>query len=356
MGTERGTRRGPPRPLSVAPMMDWTDRHYRRFLRGLTRRALLYSEMVTANAVLLGDRERLLGHDDVERPVVLQLGGDDPARLAEAAVVAVAWGYDEVNLNVGCPSDRVQRGRFGACLMAEPALVADAVRAMRGAVPVPVTVKHRLGIDELDHDAHLHAFVGGLVAAGVDRVVVHARKAWLSGLSPKQNRSVPPLQHERVVALKAAFPGLRVETNGGVRDLDTALDFLRRVDGVMIGRAAIEDPYLLAEADQRVFGDERPVPTRAEAVTAYLPYVEAQRAAGTPWTALVKPVIPLLRGVRGARAWRRTLTEGATRRDAGPELLAAALAALPDEVALASGSALARGPAPAPERLIDCRA
>ena len=345
-------------------MMDWTDRHYRRFVRGLTRRALLYSEMVTAHAVLLGDRGRLLGHDDVEHPVVLQLGGDDPARLAEAAAVAVAWGYDEVNLNVGCPSDRVQRGRFGACLMAEPALVADAVRAMRAAVDVPVTVKHRLGIDDLDHDAHLHAFVGGLAAAGVDRVVVHARKAWLSGLSPKQNRNVPPLQHERVVAVKAAFPGLRVETNGGVRDLDTALEHLRHVDGVMIGRAAIEDPYLLAEVDSRVFGEARSVPTRAEVVIAYLPYVEAQRTAGAPWSALVKPVIPLLRGVPGARAWRRTLSEGATRRDAGPELLAAALTALPEEVALARGSVGGRAPATAPApgaptgsgRLVDCRA
>jgi tRNA-dihydrouridine synthase A len=355
-------------------MMDWTDRHFRRFVRGLTRRALLYSEMVTSNAVLLGDRERLLGHDDVEHPVVLQLGGDDPARLAAAAAVAVAWGYDEVNLNVGCPSDRVQRGRFGACLMAEPDLVADAVRAMRAAVDVPVTVKHRLGIDDLDDDAHLHAFVGGLAAAGVDRVVVHARKAWLSGLSPKQNRSVPPLQHERVVALKAAFPGLPVETNGGIRDLDTVLDHLRRVDGVMVGRAAIEDPYLLAEVDARVFGEVGPVPTRAEAVMAYLPYMEAQRAAGAAWSALVKPVIPLLRGVPGARAWRRTLSEGAARRDAGPELLAAALAALPDEVALARGPAAVRGstagpgasPAtaasPAPQappgsgRLVDCRA
>lgn len=368
MAPERVSRRGIPRPLSVAPMMDWTDRHYRRFVRGLTRRALLYSEMVTANAVLLGDRERLLGHDEVEHPVALQLGGDDPVRLAEAAAVAVAWGYDEVNLNVGCPSDRVQRGRFGACLMAEPALVADAVRAMRAAVGVPVTVKQRLGIDDLDDDAHLHRFVGGLASAGVDRVVVHARKAWLSGLSPKQNRSVPPLQHERVVALKSAFPGLLVETNGGVRDLDAALDHLRRVDGVMIGRAAIEDPYLLAEVDARVFGETAPVPTRAEVVTAYLPYVETQRAAGSAWSALVKPVIPLLRGVPGARAWRRTLSEGSARRDAGPELLAAALAALPDEVALARGSAGVPRATPVPGasstlgvptgsgRLVDCRA
>jgi tRNA-dihydrouridine synthase A len=350
-----GGHRGLRRPLSVAPMMDWTDRHYRRFVRGLTRRTLLYSEMITANAVLRGDRMRLLGFDAVEHPVVLQLGGDDPGRLAEAAVVAAAWGYDEVNLNVGCPSDRVQRGRFGACLMAEPNLVADAVREMRAAVSLPVTVKHRLGIDDLDDDAHLHAFVGALADAGVDRVVVHARKAWLQGLSPKQNRSVPPLQHERVVALKAAFPGLWVETNGGIRDLDAVSEHLRRVDGVMVGRMAIEDPYLLAEADRRVFGEGTPVPSRAEAVAAYLPYLEAQRSAGVGWTSLVKPVIPLVRGVRGGRAWRRTLSEGAGRPGAGPELLAAALAALPDAVAHARG-AHAGGALVERERLVDFRA
>ena len=331
-------------------MMDWTDRHYRRFMRGLTRRTLLYSEMITAAAVLHGDRERLLGHDPLERPVALQLGGDDPAALAEAAGAAEAWGYDEVNLNVGCPSDRVQRGRFGACLMAEPRLVADAVRAMRATVRVPVTVKHRLGIDELDDDAHLHRFVAELVGAGVDRVVVHARKAWLRGLSPKQNRTLPPLQHERVVALKAAFPGLRVEANGGVRDLETACDFLRSVDGVMIGRAAIEDPFLLAGADARVYGERGPSPSRGDAVAAYLPYVEAQRAAGVPWAPLVKPLIPLVRGVPGGRAWRRTLSEGATRRGAGTELVAAALAALPEEARSAPHGAAGGG------RLVDSRA
>ncbi len=357
-----GGARGPRRPLSVAPMMDWTDRHYRRFVRGLTRRTLLYSEMITANAVLRGDRGRLLGFDPVERPVVLQLGGDDPARLAEAATVAAEWGYDEVNLNVGCPSDRVQRGRFGACLMAEPTLVADAVRAMRAAVTLPVTVKHRLGIDELDDDVHLHAFVGALVDAGVDRIVVHARKAWLKGLSPKENRSVPPLQHERVVALRTAFAGLRVETNGGVRDLETVADHLRRVDGVMVGRLAIEDPYVLAEADRRVFGEGAEAPSRAEVVAAYLPYVEAQRAAGVGWAALVKPVIPLVRGARGGRVWRRTLSEGAGRAGAGPELLAAALAALPAEVADARGVPRGTGAREAPsellagDRLVDLRA
>jgi len=326
------TPRGPLRPLSVAPMMDWTDRHYRRFARGLTRRTLLYTEMITAAAILRGDRGRLLGFDAGEHPVALQLGGDDPEALAEAARIGESWGYDEINLNVGCPSDRVQRGRFGACLMAEPERVAEVVHALRRAVALPVTVKHRLGIDDLDSDAHLHRFVAALVGAGVDRIVVHARKAWLTGLSPRQNRTVPPLQHERVVAVKRAFPGLRVETNGGVRDLDAAADHLAAVDGVMIGRAAVEDPYLLAEADARLYDPTAPIPTRSEVVSAYLPYVEARRSEGVAWTPLVKPVIPLVRGLPGGRAWRRALSEGAARRDAGPEWLAAALAALPDEV------------------------
>lgn len=335
-----GSPRGPSRPLSVAPMMDRTDRHFRRFVRGLTRETLLYTEMLTAQAVLRGDRERLLGFDDLEQPVALQLGGDDPTALAAAARLGVARGYDEVNLNVGCPSDRVQQGRFGACLMARPALVADAVRALREAVPVPVTVKHRLGIDDLDDDAYLHGFVAALVAAGVDRIVVHARKAWLSGLSPKENREVPPLQHERVAALKRSFPDLRVETNGGVRDLATARAYLREVDGVMIGRAAYEDPYLLAEADATVLGRPAVVPNRSEVVQAYLGYVETQRAAGVPWPPLVRPLVGLVRGLRGGRAWRRTLTEGAVREDAGPELIVRALAALPDEVRTGRGTGL----------------
>lgn len=310
-------------------MMDWTDRHYRRFVRGLSRHSLLYTEMITVPALLHGDSERLLGFDPLERPLAVQLGGDDPETLAQAAVIAVERGYDEVNLNVGCPSDRVQSGRFGACLMARPGLVAEAVRAMREAVPVPVTVKHRLGIDDLDSDAHLHAFVACLAEAGVDRVVVHARKAWLSGLSPKQNRSVPPLQHERVRALKAAFPWLRVETNGGVAGLDAVQGHLRWADGVMVGRAAYEDPYLLAEADGLVFGDVAPVPSRAEAVAAYLPYVEDSLLAGGRLIALLKPLMGLSRGVPGGRAFRRVLTEGAQRAGAGAGLIEAAMAELP---------------------------
>ena len=356
--------RGPVRPLSVAPMMDWTDRHYRRFVRGLTRHALLYTEMVTAVAILHGDRERLLGFDPLEHPVALQLGGDDPRALAEAARAGVRWGYDEIGLNVGCPSDRVQRGRFGACLMAEPNVVAEAVRAMREAVDVPVTVKHRLGIDDLDSDAHLHGFVAALADAGVDRIVVHASKAWLSGLSPNENRTVPPLQHERVIALKRAFPALRIETNGGVRDLDAAVALLRDVDGVMVGRAAYEDPFVLAGVDAVVYGEASAAPSRAEAVAGYLPYVEARRTAGTPLPPLVKPLIGLVRGVRGGRSWRRTLSEGCVRSAAGPELIATALAALPDEVrharpggAEGAGFAAAARPAGGERRgLVDSRA
>lgn len=314
-------------------MLDWTDRHYRRFLRGLTRSTLLYTEMITAQAVLRGDHSRLLTFDALEHPLVLQLAGDDPTALAEAAVVGVGWGYDEINLNVGCPSERVQAGRFGACLMATPTLVADSVRAMRAAVTVPVTVKHRLGIDDLDSDAHLHTFVEALLAAGCDRLVVHARKALLSGLSPKANRSVPPLQPARVHALKRRYPEARIEINGGIRTLDEALAQLHRVDGVMLGRAVLEDPYLLALADQRLYGSDRAPRSRAEAVLAYLDHVESERQRGTPWSPLVKPLIPLLRSVPGARGWRRRLSEGQTRSDAGPEWIAAALAALPVEVA-----------------------
>jgi tRNA-dihydrouridine synthase A len=327
------TPRGHRHLLAVAPMLDWTDRHQRRFVRSLTRETLLYSEMITAQAVLHGDRERLLAFDVREHPVALQLAGDNPAALAAAAAVGAAYGYDEINLNVGCPSERVQAGRFGACLMATPALVGEIVQAMRGAVPLPVTVKHRLGIDDLDSDALLRTFAATQVAAGCDALIVHARKAILNGLSPKENRSVPPLQHERVYALKRDLPAVRIVINGGFRDLSGAKGALRWVDGVMIGRAAIEDPYLLALADQYLYALEHPPVTRAEAVLDYLPYVEAQRQLGTPWSALVKPLIPLLRAVPGARGWRRELSEGQTRAAAGPEWIARALATLPAEVA-----------------------
>jgi len=335
--------RGPQHPLAVAPMLDWTDRHFRRFLRGITRQTLLYSEMITAQAVLHGDRERLLAFDAREHPVALQLAGDDPEALAAAARIAAGFGYDEINLNVGCPSERVQAGRFGACLMATPAVVADSVRAMRAAVSLPVTVKHRLGIDDLDSDPHLHAFVCEQAVAGVDGLIVHARKAILAGLSPKANRSVPPLQPERVYALKTVVPGVPIVINGGIRSLAEGLLQLTRVDGVMLGRAVIEDPYMLAGADAAFYRAPAAPVTRAEVVHDYLPYLEAQRQAGTPWSPLVKPLIPLLRGVPGARGWRRRLSEGQLRMDAGPEWIEAALAALPDTVAHE------RPPAPPPK-------
>jgi tRNA-dihydrouridine synthase A len=329
---DRPGSRGVVRALSVAPMMDRTDRHYRRFARELTLETRLYTEMVTTAAVLHGDRERLLGQEPGLGPVALQLGGDDPEALAACAAVAAAWGYDEVDLNVGCPSPRVQRGRFGACLMKEPSVVAEAVRAMRDATHLPVTVKHRLGVDDHDDDQHLERFVTALLDAGVDGVVVHARTAWLRGLSPKENREVPPLEPQRVVALKRRFPELRVELNGGVRDLATAERWLQDVDGVMIGRAAFDDPWLLADADARLFGRGGRPRTRQGVVRGYLPYVEAMRAAGVPMTALTRPVLGLMNARPGARAFRRVISEGAHQSGAGPELLEAALGAVPEVV------------------------
>jgi tRNA-dihydrouridine synthase A len=339
----RAGARGSAGRLSVAPMMAWTDRHFRRFLRQLTRETRLYTEMVTTGALLHGDVARHLEFDERERPLVLQLGGDDPAALARCAALAERWGYDELNLNVGCPSDRVQRGRFGACLMASPGLVAASVEAMRSACGLPVTVKHRLGIDDLDDDEHLGRFVDALVDAGVDGLVVHARKAWLTGLSPKANRSVPPLQPERVLRLKAARPQLRVELNGGVRDLAGALGWLAQVDGVMIGRAAYEDPWLLAEADARVFGRPGAVEHREGALREYLPYVEARLQAGTPLAAIARHLLGLFAGRPGARAYRRVISERAHRPGAGIEVLEAALAAVPEAVRREPPGALPSG-------------
>jgi tRNA-dihydrouridine synthase A len=335
--------RGVARALSVAPMMDWTDRHFRRFLRELTLETRLYTEMITTAAIRHGDRERLLGFDPIERPLALQLGGDDPDELAACAALAQAWGYDEVNLNVGCPSDRVQRGRFGACLMRTPEVVADAVTAMRAATPLPVTVKHRLGVDELDDDVRLGWFVDALVGAGVDGVAVHARKAWLSGLSPKQNRTVPPLEWSRVLRLKRERPWLRVELNGGIRDLEAAAAWASRLDGVMIGRASYEDPWILAEADARIFGVRGPVRTREGVLRAYAPYVEAQCDAGVPLKAITRHLLGLFAGRPGAKAYRRVISEQAHLRGAGVEVLERALAAVPEHV-----RAEEAGRAPAP--------
>jgi tRNA-dihydrouridine synthase A len=307
--------------LAVAPMMDWTDRFDRFFLRLITRRALLYTEMVTAQAVVQGDRRRLLAFDAAEHPVALQLGGSEPALLAQAARIGEAFGYDEINLNVGCPSDRVQSGRFGACLMAEPGLVADCVAAMRAAVGVPVTVKCRIGIDDQDADADLDAFVDRVAAAGATTFVVHARKAWLQGLSPKQNRDIPPLDHARVHRLKQRRPELCIIVNGGIASLDEAEAHLRRCDGVMLGRAAYHNPWILADVDRRVFGDRHAPPSRDDVVEALLPYVERRLAEGVRLHQVTRHILGLYQGLPGARLWRRHLSENATRPGAGIEVI-----------------------------------
>ncbi len=312
-------------------MMDLTDRHYRAFMRGVTRRTLLYSEMVTTNAVLRGDRARVLGFSDLEKPLVLQLGGDDPAALAECARIAEDYGYDEVNLNVGCPSARVRSGNFGACLMMQPERVAASVAAMRAAVKVPVTVKHRIGVDEHDSFEWLTHFVRTVAATGAERFSVHARKAWLSGLSPKENRTVPPLRYEVVYRLKETFPELTFELNGGVKTLEEASGQLEHLDAVMIGRAAYETPYLFATADALFYGETH-VPTRREVVKAFKPYVFEQLAKGVPLNRLTRHMLGLFAGCPGARAWRRHLSENAHKPGAGLRVLEEALCAVPNEV------------------------
>lgn len=312
-------------------MMERTDRHDRYFLRLISRRTLLYSEMITSQAVLHGDREHLLAFDAAEHPVALQLGGSEPAQLARAAEIGQAFGYGEINLNVGCPSDRVQSGRFGACLMAEPALVADCVSAMIAAVDVPVTVKCRIGIDDRDSYADLKRFVETVAEAGVRSFAVHARIAVLDGLSPRQNREIPPLQYERVYRLKRDLPALEVILNGGVASLDEALAHLDHVDGVMIGRAAYQTPYVLIEADRRVFGDARVVPSRREVAQALIPYAEEQLSRGVPLHCVTRHILGLFQGEPGARAWRRHLSENAHGPGAGPEVIEAALGHVPQD-------------------------
>ncbi len=308
------------RRLCVAPMMECTDRHERFFLRLITARTLLYTEMVTTGAVLHGDRERLLAFDPVEHPVALQVGGSSPIELAKCARIAHAMGYDEINLNVGCPSDRVQSGRFGACLMAEPDLVARCVAAMADASPLPVTVKTRIGIDESDSFEELLNFVDKVALAGCRVFVIHARKAWLSGLSPKENREVPPLRYDVVYRLKRERPTLSVVLNGGVGSLDEAQDHLRQVDGVMIGRAAYETPYVLAEADRRLWGEERPIPSRRELLERFVPYAEEQARRGVPLNLMARHLMGIFHGEQGARLWRRRLGE-LCRKDSGGEEL-----------------------------------
>src|ERR1700744_1214789 len=304
-------------------MMDWTDRHCRFFHRILTRRARLYTEMVTADAVVFGPRERLLGFDGGEHPVALQLGGADPKRLAEAAVIGADFGYDEINLNCGCPSDRVQSGKFGACLMREPGLVGDCVRAMRDAVEVPVTVKCRIGVGDPGEYADLQHFTETMLATGVQILVVHARKAWLQGLSPKENREIPPLDYERVYRLKREFPQLVVVINGGIATVEAVQAHLAQVDGVMLGRAAYHDPYLLAKVEAALYGE--PMPERADVLRRMQPYVEAELARGTALKHITRHVLGLFQGEPGARGFRRMLSEGAHLPGAGWSLIEQAM-------------------------------
>lgn len=311
--------------VCVAPMMDYTDRHFRYLLRLMSRRVLLYTEMVTTGAILHGQRERFLAFHPAEHPLALQLGGSNPAELAACARIGAEYGYDEINLNVGCPSDRVQSGRFGACLMAEPELVADCVAAMIAASAVPVTVKTRIGIDERDSYEHLYAFIAGIVTAGCRVVIIHARKAWLQGLSPKQNREVPPLRYDVAQRLKADFPELGVIVNGGIRTLTEMETHLDALDGVMVGREACSNPYLFADTDQRFFGVKTPVLTRDEIVKAAFPYMAAQLAEGVPLARITRHLLGLYQGQPGARRWRRYLSEQAPRPGAGTEVVSEAL-------------------------------
>jgi tRNA-dihydrouridine synthase A len=319
------------RLFSVAPMMEWTDRHCRFFHRLLTRRALLYTEMLTTGAVLRGDRARLLRYDAAEHPVALQLGGAEPRALAACARIGADLGFDEINLNVGCPSDRVQDGRFGACLMAEPALVGDCVAAMKAAVSVPVTVKCRIGVDEQDPEQALEIFAQTIERASADVLIVHARKAWLKGLSPKQNREVPPLDYGRVYRLKAAHPQLTVVLNGGVASVEQALEHLRHVDGVMMGRAAYQEPWRLLAVDPQIFGQAASFASAKEAAAALMPYIERETANGTRLHAITRHLHGLFRAVPGARAYRRHLAGAAAAPQAGADFLAAALTCVADE-------------------------
>jgi tRNA-dihydrouridine synthase A len=311
-------------------MMDWTDRHCRVFHRLMTRRGRLYTEMLTTGAILHGDRGRLLGFDASEHPLALQLGGSDPRDIATAAKIGEDFGYDEINLNVGCPSDRVKDGRFGACLMAEPALVAACVDAMKRAVGIPVTVKCRIGIDDQDSEIALDALARGVVDAGADALIVHARKAWLDGLSPKQNRDIPPLDYDRVYRLKAAMPGVPVIINGGIASLAEAKQHLGFVDGVMLGRAAYQEPWRLLSADPELFGEAAPHTTMKQVFEAMMPDIESQLAQGTRLHSITRHFVGAFYAVPGARAFRRHLAEHGVRPGAGVKVLRDAIALVED--------------------------
>ncbi|MGJ5048855.1 tRNA dihydrouridine(20/20a) synthase DusA [Bradyrhizobium oligotrophicum] len=322
--------------FSVAPMMDWTDRHCRVFHRLLSRRALLYTEMVTTGAVIHGDRQRLLGFDASEHPVALQLGGSDPGHLATSARIGEDFGYDEINLNVGCPSDRVKDGRFGACLMAEPALVAACVAAMKHAVRIPVTVKCRIGIDDQDPEVALDALADAVVDSGADALIVHARKAWLNGLSPKENRDVPPLDYDRVYRLKARLPHVLVIINGGIGSIEAAQGHLAHVDGVMLGRAAYQEPWRLLDVDPVLFGEVAPHRTMKDALAALEPYIVRQLGQGARLHAITRHLVGAYHAVPGARAFRRHLAERGVKPDAGIEVLREAVAMVEERPAVAA--------------------
>jgi tRNA-dihydrouridine synthase A len=316
--------------MCVAPMMDWTDRHCRVFHRLMTRGTRLYTEMLTSNAIIHGDQQRLLGFDACEHPVALQLGGSEPRDLAVCAKIGEDFGYDEINLNVGCPSDRVKDGRFGACLMAEPDLVADCVAAMKRAVQVPVSVKCRIGIDDQDPEIALDALARGVAASGADALIVHARKAWLNGLSPKENRDIPPLDYDRVYRLKASMPGLPVIINGGIGSLAEAKRHLVHVDGVMLGRAAYQEPWRLLAVDPELFGEAATFATMKEVFEAMMPYIERELAKGTRLHSIARHFVGAFHAVPGARAFRRYLAEHGVRPGAGVNVLRDAVALVED--------------------------
>jgi tRNA-dihydrouridine synthase A len=310
--------------ISIAPMLDWTDKHYRYMARLISKHQLLYTEMVTTGAIIHGKGD-YLSYNEQEHPIALQLGGSNPVDLAMCAKKAQEYGYDEVNINVGCPSDRVQNGKFGACLMAEPTLVANAVDAMRSVIDIPVTVKHRIGIDELDSYQFMTDFVGEVSEAGCDTFIVHARKAWLSGLSPKQNREVPPLDYERVYQLKRDFKDLTISINGGIKTLEEAQVHLQHVDGVMIGREAYQNPYVLAPVDSLFYGDDSKVLSRHEVVATMLPYIEKHMNNGGKLNHVSRHMLTMFMGVTGAKAWRRYISENACKEGAGVEVIEHAL-------------------------------
>ena len=312
--------------FSVAPMMDWTDRHCRFFHRLMSRRARLYTEMVTTGAIIFGPRDRLLRFDPFEQPVALQLGGSDPAALAQCARICTDYGYAEINLNCGCPSDRVQNGAFGACLMKEPALVGDCVAAMKAAVSIPVTVKCRIGVDEQEPRQALWAMAQSVVSAGADALIVHARKAWLQGLSPKENRDVPPLDYPLVHELKRDYPHVPIAINGGIETLQQAREQLEHLDGVMLGRAAYHNPGLLLDVDSELFGEPAPLASMLDAVEAFEPYIAGQLAQGERLHDMTRHILGCFAGQPGARQWRRYLSENAPKRGAGIEVLRGALA------------------------------